>query len=187
MTTTTTLPTTGRSGAKSACRVVILHESDEALHRVNRLCDHLLNQHWEEVELFFDRWPFSALFQPESGVSALQAATEAQIVVISAAAEREFPQAFVAWAERWAAHRAGREGALVGVFEPSEGACPTGCERDILLHRLALRAGLDYLKHFPGSPPGLIPDAEDWCAARATTLTDTLSKILQSELRMHPE
>jgi hypothetical protein len=55
-----------------------------------------------------------------------------------------------------------------------------GSSRDVQLHRLALRAGLDYLNRLPQTPPHGIPDMADWCASRAETRTATLDQIIGS-------
>jgi hypothetical protein len=185
--TASNLPSAGYPGEKSLCRVMILHESDDALRRVTHLCDHLTRQHWLQVDLEFEYWPFSALHRAETEPRATRAAIEAEIVMISAMAEPEFPEPFVNWAERWVVRRAGHEGALVGALVAEAGRCATGCERDVWLHRLALRAGMDYLRHLPDVPKGSIPNTEDWCSSRAAAVTDTLSGILRSEPGMHPE
>jgi hypothetical protein len=183
MTTDKRMP--GTTGDPGVCRVVILHETEEALSRANALCDHLLNQHWLEVDLHFERWPFEALQQEGTGADALRAALEASIVVVAAEAAGDFDEGFRGWAQRWVTRRSDHEGALVGLLTAAAGEGQPGCSRDVALHHLALRAGMDYLNHLPSGRPGGIPDETDWCAARASALTGTLSDILQKEPRPH--
>jgi hypothetical protein len=165
--------------------VVILHESNEALGRANAWCDHLLDQHWLEADLEFDRWPFDALQEEANATAVLHAAAEASIVVIAAGTEGCFDEAFCGWAERWVARRAGREGALVGLLTSGSGTSHIGCERDVALHHLALRAGVDYLSQLPEGHAGGIPEETEWCSDRASTVTGTLSEILERELQPH--
>jgi hypothetical protein len=55
----------------------------------------------------------------------------------------------------------------------------------VALHHLALRAGVDYLKHLPQEREGRIAEETEWCADRAAAVTGTLADILQKDPRPH--
>lgn len=160
---------------------VILYEDDAALRRANDLCDQLLNEEWMEADLHFDHWPMRDLAKEHAAKDAMESAVQADVVVVAALATGEFAGEVRAWLEHWAAHRSGREGALVGLLATEETRHVTGGPRDRFLHHLAVTAGMDYLNHLPLDAIHALPDEPDWCTSRAQAMTGTLDDILQTE------
>lgn len=162
--------------------MVILHESDEALAHARALCNHLMAKLWAELDIEFLQWPFDELREQQISKEAAAKAAAADVVVVAAAAEGEFDPAFVEWTERLVDLRQQHEGALVGLFSPEFEARASGpSSRDMHLHRVALRAGMDYLKHLPDRPSHGIPDLVEWCTSRANKFTGTLDQIIRTE------
>jgi hypothetical protein len=162
--------------------LVILHETDQALMHARTLCDHLMGELWAEVDLDLHQWPFDRLWEQATSEEAASKAAVADLVVVAAAPEGEFAPEFVEWTERLVGLRQHHEGALVGLFAPVDEAAPgVSSSRDVHLHRVALRAGMDYLKHLPDHPSHGIPDLNEWCSSRATKFTGTLDQIIRTE------
>jgi hypothetical protein len=160
--------------------VVILHETEEALTRALELCDRIMEQCWEHVELDIGHWSMELLSMESCGLEATHRAARADILVVAAEGQGAFPDSFKDWTRQWLDHRAHREGVLVGLFhQPAEQEGETA-SRDIHLRQLALRAGMDYLRRLPQAPPHGIPDFTEWCAARASAQTGTLSQIVRN-------
>lgn len=169
------------TGEKSvACQVVILHENDQALSRAKSLCERIMEEFWHDLEIRFTNWAMERLTDEVLRTEAAAHAGYADILVVATTGSSVVPEHFMQWAERWLAQREPREGVLVGLFENK--AENGGNSWDIQLHRLALRAGMDYLKHLPQTPPSSsIPDITGWCASRAETVTGTLDQIIRNE------
>lgn len=165
----------------SSCLVVILYETKDALTRALELCDRIMNRLWEDMNIEVAHWPMDELTAAATCEDAMTKAASADIVVVAADREGAFPGEFSFWSERWLAQRQRREGALVGLFHPETRKEVEAGLRDRELHRLALRAGMDYLNHLPATPPCSIPDITGWCASRADTVTRTLDQIIRSE------
>lgn len=163
------------------CTLVILHESAETLEHAQSLCDRIISEMWAEMDMEIHRWPFTVLAGDPTSAEAARKAAGADVVVVAANGVGEFSPDFVAWTEQFVALRQKHEGALVGLLVPDTGKGAGTSPRDVHLHGLALRAGMDYLKHLPNSPHGSIPDMVEWCASRAETFTGTLDEIIRSE------
>jgi len=157
--------------------VVVLHETEGALSRATTLCDRIMEQHWKDFDIHVDHWAFDQLGITEAGQQAAVQAGRADILVITAEGEGSFSTEFLQWTDTMLSLRKHREGALVGLLDPGTGV------REGQLHRLALRAGMDYLNHLPNSLRHGIPDLPEWCASRAETVTSTLNEIIRSEPR----
>lgn len=170
-----------RSPRTDRCSVVILHESEEALEHAKSLCDQILSEMWKEVDMEIEQWPFSLLSDRAVSAEAASKAAMAEVVVVAAAGEGEFSPGFIDWTNRLVGLRDHHEGALVGLFAPGTGKEGGASSRDVQLHHVALRAGMDYLNHFPDRPHLSIPDLTEWCAARAETLTGTLDEIIRRD------
>jgi hypothetical protein len=162
--------------------MVILHESDKALAHARALCDHLMAKLWAELDIELHQWPFDQLREQAAAQEAALKAASADLVVVAARPEGQFDPDFIEWTERLVDLRQQHEGALVGLFHQDVESTGLGvCPRDMHLHRVAVRAGMDYLKHLPDRPPHGIPDLLEWCSARASKFTGTLDQIIRSE------
>jgi hypothetical protein len=170
----------------SGCLVVILYESQEALNRALELCDRIMTRLWADLNIEVAHWHIDELAASIPGEEATAKAATADIVVVAASKEGEFSRGFTLWVERWLAQRERREGALVGLLHPEARKADESSSRDRQLHRLALRAGMDYLNHLPTTRPHSIPDVTGWCTSRADTVTSTLNQIIRTESRQTP-
>lgn len=167
----------------SRCCVVILHETDEALTHAMSLCERIMADLWTDLDIDVQQWPMALLAEQTQATEAASVAAHASVVVIAAVGEGEFSPVFTEWTEQLAAMRHHHEGALVGLFVPGSGKEGGASTRDVQLHQVALRAGMDYLNHLPDSPGHGIPDLTEWCSSRAGTLTSTLDDIIRTDPR----
>ena len=164
-----------------SCSLVIVHETDESLKRAMSLCERIMSQMWEDLDIQMAHWPMRELIGRSPGEEATANAANADILVVAAGSDPELPREFWQWTERWLAERQGHEGALVGLFEEGSDRDRRRDARDRQLHQLALRAGMDYLNRLPDTPPHGIPDNTGWCASRAGEFTGTLDQIIRSD------
>ena len=163
----------------SKCCLVILHENEEALNHATKMCDRITGQASHNEDLQLNNWSIESLVEETIANEAADLAGDADVVVIAASGYGTFPEAFRQWTEQWLVRRQSREGTLVWLFrdvKPAEGS-----HWDVQLHQLALRAGMDYLKHLPDQLTQAIPDVTEWCATRAETYTGTLDQIIRNE------
>jgi hypothetical protein len=163
--------------------MVILYDTQSALSRATGICERIMTRFWQDLDIEMAHWPLDSLAEAEHGEAAASKAAAADILVVAASGTGKFPEAFASWTERWLARRNQHEGALVGLFDPGTGSKGESASRDIQLHQLALRAGMDYLRHLPSTPLHSIPDSTEWCASRAERLTGTLDEIIRSNPR----
>ena len=168
-------------GKAGGCSLVILHESEEALEHARSLCERIMQEMWTELDIDVRQWPFASLSGQDISAEVASKSARAEVVVVAAAGEGEFATEFIEWTERLVALRQKREGALVGLFTPGTGKKGGRTLRDVHLHRVALRAGMDYLNHLPQTPSSGIPDVTGWCASRAETITGTLDQIISAD------
>lgn len=168
-----------KGASRSCCSILIVHETDEALVHAMTLCERIMAGMWASADIDVDQWPFAVLSNPTDSEQSATRAALADIVVIAAAGEGEFPPDFTEWTQRWVGQRQHHEGALVGLFAPGTGKEGGAASRDVQLHHIALRAGMDYLNHLPDTPARPIPDLMEWCAERAEKHTGTLDQIIQ--------
>jgi len=181
MTANETLNNTGST--PMGCQVVILYESQEALTRAKEMCERIMVELWEDMDIQLAHWAMDLLAQDPHAKKATDRAAVADVLVVAAKGTGEFPPEFSNWIDHMVAQRRRHEGALVGLFNAENGNPGEPCSWDIRLHQLALRAGMDYLNHLPHSPRYAIPDATNWCTSRAETFTGTLDEILHSNPR----
>lgn len=178
MTTEDTL--TNASRQQAACSVVILHDTRESLTRATALCEQIMVRFWEEMDIQLAHWAMETLSGSDAGEEAAAHAATADILVVATSGSGAFPREFTVWTENWLNRRKQREGMLVSLLNLEQDSESPTHLREVHLHRLALRAGMDFLNHLPQTPPHSIPDVTNWCSSRAATLTSTLDQIIRS-------
>jgi hypothetical protein len=107
---------------------------------------------WDRVEQLTDRrkiqcksWNISELAHDGEFPLAVNAAAEADVLVISVRDTGELPLFLHVWIDAWIPRRRGREGALVAILGvPAQPDAQCGYTRDYL-EAVAHRVGLDYL------------------------------------------
>ena len=158
--------------------VVVLYDDAETRQRAMKVCDHLVQQFWAEVEFKFHWWRTDFLEDEAMAATAAADAGNADFIVVSSSAERELSPFVKNWFEAWIAQRQGREGAFVDLTET--GAVPAAHvqHNKIFLRNVARRAAMDYLTRVPSVINGKLPDSVESVDLRAGQVTSVLDNIL---------
>ena len=156
--------------------VVVLYEDAATRQRAMKVCDHLVQQFWAEVEFKFHWWRTDFLEDDTMAATAAADAGNADFIVVSSSAERELSPFVKNWFETWIAQRQGREGAFVDLTETGAVSAAHVQHNKIFLRNVAHRAAMDYLTKVPsvingklpagGSPPAVNMSTTARCTAR---------------------
>ncbi len=180
-TMTQTKESATRSDTTAAWSVVVVHEDSEARTRAVGFCDQLVKQLWARFEFNVSWWPFAMLEQPAAAMDAATKAATADLIIVSASPEGDFPVAIKGWIESWVEQRGVREGVLAGLIE-SQGmpADPDGPKHHCLRNS-AHRGAMDYLTQVPQEISRSIPDSFESYSQRADQVTSLLNGILHQQ------
>ncbi len=103
-------------------------------------------------------WKIGDLMKPDIFAESVQAAREADVLVVSVRDAGELPMSLYMWVDAWLPNRTGREGALVALIGvPSQPDAQSG-RAHAYLESVARQAGLDFLpreRKLPGKPAAL--------------------------------
>ena len=160
-----------------------MYEDTSTRDRAIRICDHLETGVGGEIDFNFSWWKFDYLGDPFLSAAATAAATQCDMVIVSAHAGGKLPSTVETWIEAWTAKRSGKPGALVAlvgmVEDPMTGLTP----RHYYLKNVAERAGMDYLHQAVVALPGAEYESIENVVKRAEQRTPLMEEILQ---RQHP-
>ncbi len=170
-----------RSEARAAWSVVVIHEDATARQQAVAFCDQLVARFWERFEFEVNWWPFDLLKDPVPAKEAAEKARRADVVLVTASPEGDFPVAVKAWIETWLGQRGDREGLLVGLLEPVAPSSGREGPKHNYLRNAAHRGALDYLTGVPQDIARTIPDSLDSYTERADQVTHLLDDILHQQ------
>jgi hypothetical protein len=180
--TTTAMISTTENGAgletKAALSVVVVYEDAAARECAVTFCDQLVSRFWAKCAFDVSWWPFALLNQAPATEEAAERAAQADLIVLSATPEGDFPLPVKAWVETWLNQRGDREGTLVGLMEPVAGAGDREGPKHHYLRKAAHRGSMDYLTQVPPDITRSIPDSLDSYTERADQVTSLLEDIL---------
>ena len=162
--------------------IVTVYEDTATRDRAIRICDHLETELGSEVGFNFSWWKFDYLGDPFLSAEAMAAATQSEMMVVSAHGGEKLPSAVEVWFEAWAAKRGGKPGALVALGmaeDPMTGLTP----RHYYLKNVAERVGMDYLHQAVVALPGAEYESIENVVRRAEQRTPFMEGILN---RQHP-
>jgi hypothetical protein len=166
---------------KAAWSVVVVYEDAAARERAVTFCDQLIKRFWAKCEFDVSWWPFALLDQTPATKDATERAAQADVIVLSATPEGDFPLPVKAWVEAWLNRRGDREGMLVGLMEPVPGTSDREGEKHHYLRNAAHHGAMDYLTQIPQDISRLIPDSLDSYTKRADQVTSLLDDILRQQ------
>jgi len=133
--------------------VAVFYEDRETRDRALAVCRHMEAQVGGEIDFSFSWWKFEFLQDSELSGQAANAATMADMLVVSAQAGRGLPAAFTEWIESWLPRRGQQEGVLAALIDAEND--PMADAAIEYLRGVANRGRMDYLAKplVPGSTP----------------------------------
>src|SRR5438876_4394498 len=96
--------------------VVVLYEDRQTRDRVLEVSRHMAIQVGDEIQLRFSWWRFDFLQDAGLAQQAADAATAADMLLVSAHPGRGLPMAFTQWVESWLPRRSYRDSLLVALI-----------------------------------------------------------------------
>lgn len=163
--------------SESGWSVFVGFDDVRAQQRASEVCDFMAKQFWPEIEFDLHLCDLTHLGEPDYRQHAIMKAATARIVIIATSASKQLDLPLMEWMEGVCVQRRGREGALVGLVDPSA-EDELRDAMDFQLRHLAHRAGLDYLTHAPNCRALCIPNEADWVETRAGKMGSVLEEIL---------
>jgi hypothetical protein len=166
---------------KTAWSVVVVYENAATRERGITFCDQLVGRFWAKCEFDVSWWPFAMLDQAPAAKEAAERAARADLIVLSATSDGDFPLPVKGWVETWLNQRGDREGMLVGLMAPAEESGGGQGQKHCYLRNAAHRGAMDYLTHIPQDIARSIPDSLDSYSKRADQVTSLLNDILHQQ------
>jgi len=157
--------------------VVVLYEDRETRDRVLEVSRHMAIQVGDEIQLKFSWWRFDFLQDPELAQQAANAASVADMLLVSAHPGRSLPLEFTQWIERWLPGRGYRESVLVALIGSGHDATDDAATE--YLRGIATRARMDYLAQSGLSSP-VTPQSREQTVPKRT---ESRTPVSDSNLR----
>jgi hypothetical protein len=147
----------GIAGAKPARRtfqIVIVYENLVSAARALRACEFLRGEIGETVSLDVNVWKMAVLRDGDNRRGAALAASNADVVIVSASGREEIPDAFRQWVEAWLGIDGGTQPAVFTLFgdHVGDGALSVA---SFLKNKTTLR-GIDFFCHPPLDASGFL-------------------------------
>ena len=160
--------------------VVVVYEDEVTRDAAVDFCDELVGKFWTKCSFDVVWYSFVQIMNQQAGPESACKAAEADIIVLATHPDGWVPAEVREWTERWIAERGDREGALVGLLDPSSNG-DAFTNKYTWARKIAHRAGLDYLTQTPTTLQSF-PDCLDSYSERAQATTSVLDEILRQEL-----
>lgn len=124
---------------------VFMYEDRDAHARALNLYAHLTIAVSREIPIEFTWWAIPMLQSPQRASAARDAALAADLVIIAAHSAFDWSPAFKLWIESWTQCQQRRLSAIGGLFLPTGLRPHGGCGREVYLHNMAKKLGVDFL------------------------------------------
>src|SRR5690349_3201775 len=102
------------SDMKANWSVAIIYENPQAREAAVAFCDALVRKFWATHDFDLNWIPFELLEDRESAKLSASKAAKADLLLFAMGMDRGVPLHIGCWNESWVAHRADREGVLIG-------------------------------------------------------------------------
>lgn len=155
---------------------MILFEDELSRDNATRFFDAFVTQRWADCMVDLSWHPTGDLRFVDQAEAAANRACSVDLIIFSCTQPGQLPVPVIRWLEESLAQRGEREGAFVGLIDPSDNAC--ALERQAYFRRLAHAVGMDYWTGVPEESYVGMPDAVEWYADRADHVTSVLDNIL---------
>ncbi len=148
-----------------ALKITLVYDNFTSYSRAAPLCEraaHLLG----EQALSIASWRICKLDHPDVLPEAVQAATEADVILVSLASGADLPIPLCVWIDAWLPRRCQRLGTLAALIGETEALCLHPSRAEAYLQAVARRGDLDFLPmehawspHLRGANAGCEPVA----------------------------
>ena len=163
--------------------LLIAYEDETTRGRAFALRDHLATELDDEHDIRQSWWKLAFLYDSQLRERATEAATNADMIVISLNNGKELPLILRMWIEEWMKQKDGHDSALVALVNNAPSARCTDCPILRYLNSVARKAGMDFFPHvFPAAPLR----ADTNASARGPGLMPLLEEILRRPNNAHP-
>ena len=156
----------------------IAYEDSTTRDRALETCDRLMQKFWTDVEFEFSWWRFDFLRDKGIFKAAVEAAARSDLIMISAHAARQLPEAVQDWIETWLGRRERGTGVLAAMIGIGEDALKGWTPIHVYLREAAQRANMDYLPQVLDAPQDRLDGSIEKIARRAEEVTSLLDSIL---------
>lgn len=140
------------------CTIVIIYDDDATRARALDVCDFLVKQFWQEVELEFHWWRTDFLRDATLGTVASKNAVAADFLLVCLDLHRGITPTLETWFESWLIRRSNREGALVDLTSTQK-LDDESRQIEIFLREMSQRGCFEYLTTIPddGKASNILP------------------------------
>jgi hypothetical protein len=157
--------------------LVVAYEDHETRNRALQLYDHLAQQLLDDYDFQCSWWKLDHLRNPTLWEQAADAATDANMVMLSVRGEEELRSDLKAWLESWLERRDDHKSALVVLLEGRDDGRVRGAQT--YLQNVARRAKMDFFAHTFETSKNEIVLTPETILQRAETVTPFLEEIMQ--------
>ena len=158
--------------------VFVLYEDVIARNRAIRICEHLRLEFEPEMSFDFSWWKFLFLEERTLAAFASKKASEANMLIVSADAGKEFPWAVEHWMESWASQKTVWPSVLVPLIGSADDQADEVTPRHRYLNKVAQQAGMDFVPHKATDTSSAERQSIVEISRRAETRTPVLENIL---------
>jgi hypothetical protein len=143
----------GAKPARRSFQIVIVYENLVSAARALRACEFLRGEIGDSVSLDVNVWKMDLLADGDTCRGAVDAASLAEVVIVSASGREEIPLAFRQWVGAWLRTDLGRRPAVFSLFGDhiGDGALSIAA----FLKSMTARRGIEFFCHPPVDASGL--------------------------------
>ena len=150
-------PETPRWEAKFPFDLVIAYEDEITRNRAIALYDNLAGNLNDDYDVRYSWWKFHFLYDPALLDRAINAAIDADMIIVALRDAKEPPWIARNWIEKWLAGKDGHDCALVALVEGTPSARIEDCAVLGYLNSVAHQAQMNFFPHvFPATPLNVI-------------------------------
>jgi len=172
--------TINRADTRVQTPVVVIYEDSGCRDHAVGFCDTLVARFWPSHGINLGWYSFADLRDPAAVADSASIAASASLIIFATRPQEELPIDVILWIQKWSSKRKDREGAVIGLLDPSthHGIAD---DKHLYLRNLAHHAGMDYLTKMPDNISRGIPDSLESYSQRADRITSVLDEILQKQ------
>jgi len=128
-------------------KIAVAYHDTPSLVQAVQFCDRIVKEYWEDFEIECTWWKFGFLRHPQIFDGAVEAASEADLVLLSLPAGKKLSSNVEDWIDEWLTRRHLRPGALVSLMPSAEKEGEPRIALEGYLQEVAQRGLMDYFPH----------------------------------------